>query len=66
MVRFKGLGSDLTSFLFKLIHGLLPTQDRVARLGLANDGQMAALDKVGRSDKIRHNGVTTKLVITPA
>ena len=32
----KGLGSELASFLFKLVHGLLPTQDRVARLGLAN------------------------------
>ena len=32
---------DLTSFLFKLDHGLLPTQDRGARLGLA-DG-----DRVG-------------------
>ena len=36
LVRVKGLGSELASFLFKLVHGLLPTQDRVARLGLAN------------------------------
>ena len=35
LVRTKGLGSDLTSFMFKLLHRLLPTQDRVARLGLA-------------------------------
>ena len=40
LVRCKGLGSELTSFLFKLIHGLLPTQDRVAILGLTNNGQM--------------------------
>ena len=36
LVRTKGLGSDRTSFLFKLVNGLLPTQDRVARLGLAD------------------------------
>ena len=33
LARTKGLGSDLTSFLFKLVHCLLPTQDRVSRLG---------------------------------
>ena len=31
----KGLGSQLASFLFKLVHGLLPSQDRVATVGLA-------------------------------
>ena len=35
-VHSKGLGSELTSFLFKLVHGLLPTQDRVSRIGLGN------------------------------
>ena len=30
--RTKGLGSDLTAFLFRLLHQLLPTQDRVSRL----------------------------------
>ena len=33
LARTKGLGSDLTAFLFRLLHHLLPTQDRVARLG---------------------------------
>ena len=33
LARTKGLGSDLTGFLFKLVHCLLPTQDRVSRLG---------------------------------
>ena len=33
MSRTKGLGSDLTAFLFRLLHQLLPTKDRVARLG---------------------------------
>ena len=31
--RTKGLGSDLTAFMFRLLHQLLPTQDRVSRLG---------------------------------
>ena len=30
--RTKGLSSDLTAFLFRLLHQLLPTQDRVSRL----------------------------------
>ena len=29
--RMKGLGSELTSFLFKLLHQLLTTQERIAR-----------------------------------
>ena len=33
LARTKSLGSDLTAFLFRLLHHLLPTQDRVARLG---------------------------------
>ena len=32
MARLRGLGSELTSFLWKLLHGLLPTQDRVSRI----------------------------------
>ena len=36
LARIKGLGSELASFMFKLLHGLLTTQDRVARLGLTN------------------------------
>ena len=36
LARTHGLGSDLTTFLFKLIHCLLPTQDRVSRLGVAD------------------------------
>ena len=33
LARIPGLDSDLTSFLFKLVHCLLPTQDRIFRLG---------------------------------
>ena len=32
LARTRGLGSELTGFLFKLLHHLLPTQDRVARM----------------------------------
>ena len=39
LARTPGLGSELTSFLFKLLHGLLPTQDRVTRFGLAGPNQ---------------------------
>ena len=35
--RTKGLGPELTSFQFKMIHCLLHTQERVARIGL-NEG----------------------------
>ena len=36
--RLKGLGSELISFQFKMVHRLLPTRQRVARLGL-DEGQ---------------------------
>jgi hypothetical protein len=39
LARISGLASDLNSFLFKMIHCLLPTQDRVQRLGVAVGGQ---------------------------
>ena len=32
LARLKGLDSDLTAFLFKLLHCLLPSQDRVSRI----------------------------------
>ena len=31
-IRLKGLGSEATSFLWKLLHRLLPTEERVARI----------------------------------
>jgi hypothetical protein len=36
-VRTRGLGSELSSFLFKLLHGFLPTQDRVSRIGMSDN-----------------------------
>ena len=36
--RTKGLGSELVSFQLKMLHGLLPTQERIARVGL-HEGQ---------------------------
>ena len=38
LVRMKGLGSELISFQLKMLHSLIPTRDRVARLGL-DEGQ---------------------------
>ena len=38
VLRTKGLGSELISFQFKMVHRLLPTRDRLARLGL-DEGQ---------------------------
>ena len=35
LIRVKGLSSELSTFIFKLLHCLLPTQVRVARLGAA-------------------------------
>ena len=35
--RLPGLRSDLTGFIFKLVHCLLPTQDRVLRMGGSDD-----------------------------
>ena len=32
IARAKGLDSELTAFIFKLLHCLLPTQDRVSRI----------------------------------
>ena len=38
LCRARGLSSDNTSFLFKLLHLLLPTQSRALRLGADRDG----------------------------
>ena len=37
-VRLSGLGSELSSFLFKVLHNLLPTQERIARTSASVDG----------------------------
>ena len=37
--RLHGLGSELMSFLFKVLHDLLPTQERVARTSATVDGK---------------------------
>ena len=37
LARIKGLESQLSTFLFKLLHQLLPTQERVQRLGGTED-----------------------------
>ena len=37
-IRLKGLGPELSSFLFKVVHDLLPTQERVARTSASVNG----------------------------
>lgn len=37
-VRLRGLGAELSSFLFKVLHDLLPTQERVARTSQTING----------------------------
>ena len=39
LIRLQGLDSVLSSFAFKIVHHLLPTQDRVKRLGLDQPSQ---------------------------
>ena len=34
LARTRGLGSELTTFIFRLLHQLLPTKDRVSKFGL--------------------------------
>ena len=42
LIRLKGLKSELSAFLFRVTHCLLPTQARVARLGAGEaEGQRA-------------------------
>ena len=35
----RGLPSSVSSFLFKMLHQLLPTQDRIRRIGVGDMGQ---------------------------
>ena len=37
-IRLPGLGAELTSFMFKVLHDLLPTQERVARTSQSVSG----------------------------
>ena len=37
-MRLQGLGAELMSFLFKVLHDLLPTQERVSRTSSAENG----------------------------
>ena len=41
-MRLKGLGSELISFLFKVLHQLLPTQERLFRINQANSAYCTA------------------------
>ena len=41
--RRKGLGTELTSFQFKILHDLLPTQERISRIGAGGEPQELCL-----------------------
>ena len=47
--RNKGLGAETISFQFKVLHDLLPTQERISRIGVAGEAQDQCL--VCRLDK---------------
>ena len=52
LARLKGLGSVLTSFHFKLLHCLLPTQDRVSRIGVAETHGLCLICHVEPEDQL--------------
>ena len=55
IARTKGLGSELISFQFKLLHNLLPTQERIARLGLNEDHPRLCLHCRQESENLVHS-----------
>ena len=54
LARICGLESRITSFLFKLLHHLLPTQDRIQRLGVS-DGEQPGMCQ------LCHDGVEDRM-----
>ena len=48
--RAPGIPSDLSSFLFKILHNLLPTQERQAKLGEAKDDKCNLCLDMARDD----------------
>ena len=69
-VRTKGLGNELISFQFKVLHDLLPTQERIARIGLAGEHQeLCSQCRLDREDLVhcffdcpRNSGVGLRLL----
>ena len=55
LLRSCGLSSNISSFLFKLVHLLLPTQDRVKRLGADRDNAAGCCLLCGAEDDILHD-----------
>ena len=49
LTRTVGLGGDLTGFIFKLVHCLLPTLERISRLG-GTEGDNPGLCKLCYSE----------------
>ena len=68
--RKRGLGTELSSFQFKVIHDLLPTQERISRIGAAGEPQDLCLHcRLDREDLVhcffdcpRNKGVGLRLL----
>ena len=54
IARTKGLGSELISFQCKLLHKLLSTQERIARLGLNEDQPRLCLHSRLETENLVH------------
>ena len=55
-MRLTGLGAELSSFLFKVMHDLLPTQERVARTSPAVSGNCKLCSPNAEEDLIHAQG----------
>ena len=55
-IRLRGLSPELSTFLFKVLHDLLPTQERIARTSASEDG-MCKLCLV-QTDDLAHSLVS--------
>ena len=53
LARLPGLGSEMTSFLWKLLHKLLPTQDRLARIA-KNKSSLCQLCTATQEENLEH------------
>ena len=59
----QGLESDLSSFLFKLLHKLLPTQDRVSRIVRAEAQILGLCQLCHREVEDTSLALTTELLV---
>ena len=53
-IRLRGLTSESSSFLFKLVHLLLPTRERTVRLGVEGGSPTCKMCDMGVTEDIKH------------